>query len=145
MMLLAFPNGCQNHGGRWEQGSSAGVQTSMKSIFGSREAWAYLSKLNPYILMSFWLDIQSTAEVHKWKRLWRIYTVCWYRLLKKNILDYLRFILEVWSPHIIGKSSGIHSALHKGLFIHCQGNWFFVVWGFVLVFLLMFWQLNNSL
>lgn len=28
---------------------------------------------------------------------------------KKYILDYLRLVLEVWSPHVIEKPSGIHS------------------------------------
>lgn len=81
-------------------------------VVAGREAWSCLSELKPYILMAFWLDIQSTAESRKRKRLWHIYTVCWHWLLKKKnkkIPDYLRLVLEVWSPHVIEKPSGIHS------------------------------------
>lgn len=101
--------------GRWvgSKGGSSGVPTTAKSSFGGgwQGGWACLSKPSPYILMDFWLDMQSTAESHKRKRLWHIYTVCWHQLLKKNsnIPDYLRFVLEVWSPHVIQKPSGIHS------------------------------------
>lgn len=53
-------------------------------VVAGREAWSCLSELKPYILMAFWLDIQSTAESRKRKRLWHIYTVCWHWLLKKK-------------------------------------------------------------
>lgn len=115
---LAFPTPFPRDAKIREVGGSGeaplGSQQPWKAalVVPGREAWSCLSELRPYILMAFWLDIQSTAESRKRKRLWHIYTVCWHWLLKKKIKkipDYLRLVLEVWSPHVIEKPSGIHS------------------------------------
>lgn len=104
-----FPGWCQNQGCGWDLGVPKRWEAALVAA-GVETRSCYPSSA-PDVLMAFWLDVQSTSESRERKRLWHIYTVCWRLVLKKNTYTprYLRLVLEVWSPHVIEKPSGIHS------------------------------------